>query len=74
MKTKLIVYCSVGLIGILSLFVYNSDKGPAQQSDGISELQTPASDSLRTRGKALIDSMHYTQSDLKAIAAWLNSR
>jgi hypothetical protein len=74
MKTTLTLFCSVALIAIVMEFSFNSDKGPALQSDGISELKTPAADSLVMRGKRLIDPMHYTDQDLQAIAAFLNSR
>jgi hypothetical protein len=74
MKNSLIIFCSVALIVTLAVFAFNTDKGPVQQSDGINELQLPAADTLVLRGRALIAPMHYTDQDLKAIAAYLNTR
>jgi hypothetical protein len=74
MKTILLIFCSVALIAVVAAFAFNSDKGPAAQRDGISEMKTPLVDSLVLRGKTLIAPMHYTDQDLQAIAAYLNSR
>ena len=58
----------------LTLFVYNSDKGPARQKEGIMELPQPQNDSMVNRGKNLVNRMNYSEQDLQAIAAYLNSR
>jgi hypothetical protein len=73
MKKFLVVFCSVTFVAILTIFTYNRDKGPARQSDGIAELPQPGQDSVLKRGKQLVDQMHYSEQDLKAIAAFLNN-
>jgi len=74
MKKSLLVICCVVLISTLTVFAYNRDKGPALQSDGITELPQAAKDSVWKQGKRLVDQMHYSEDDLKAIAAYLNHR
>ncbi|MGZ3851841.1 MAG: hypothetical protein ACXVBJ_08840 [Flavisolibacter sp.] len=74
MKNSLLVLCSVAFVTTVTVFAYNSDKGPTKETEGISELPAPATDSLVERGKKLITPMHYSQEDLKAIAAYLNKR
>jgi len=74
MKKFLIVFCSVTLIAVLTMFAYNSDKGPAQQKDGITELPQPKNDSVVKRGKYLLDKMNYSQQDLEAIIIYLKSK
>lgn len=74
MKSFLIVFCSMALIGTLTLFAYNSEKGAPRQKDGIIELPLPLHDSLVQRGKVLVNSMNYSERDLAAIAAYLNSK
>jgi hypothetical protein len=58
----------------LTFFVYNKDKRPVKEGDGITELPQNIEDSLVQRGKNLIDSLNYNERDLKAIAAYLSSR
>jgi hypothetical protein len=74
MKTFLIVFCTFTLIAALTIFAYNSDKGPAKQKDGITELPNPSSDSLSKRGKFLVSQANYSEQDLKAIAVYLNNK
>jgi hypothetical protein len=74
MKKFLLVCLPVLLIAILTAFAYNSDKGPAKQTDGITELPQQKNDSLLLRGKHLINSMHYSDQDLQAIALYLRNR
>jgi len=74
MKKSLIVFCAVTLIAVLTLFAYNSDKGLAKQKNGIAELPQPVSDSVLQRGKYLVDKMNYSDQDIEAIAAYLNSK
>ena len=74
MKKSLLIFCSVTLIATLTVFAYNSDKGPARQNDGIAELPQPVNDSVVKRGKYLIDRLNYSEQDLKAIAAYLKKR
>ena len=74
MKKFLIVFCSLTLITVLTVFAYNSDKGPARQKDGITELPQPKNDSLFLRGKYLIGKTNYTDQDLQAIELYLNNR
>jgi len=74
MKKFLIVFCSVTLLAVVTVFAYNSDKGPAKQKDGITELRQPANDSVLKRGKDLVDKLNYSQEDLKAIAVYLNNK
>lgn len=74
MKTFLIVFCTFTLMATLTIFAYNSDKGPAKQKDGISELPFSSNDSLSKRGKYLISQSNYSEQDLKAIAIYLNNK
>ena len=74
MKKFLIVFCSVTLVATVTVFAYNSDKGPAKQKDGIAELPRPASDSVLKRGKYLLDHSGFNEQDLKAISTYLNHR
>ena len=74
MKTLLIAFCSFVLVATVTLFAYNSDKGPAKQKDGIAELSQTATDSLIQRGKVLLSKTNYTYQDLQAIAAYLNNK
>jgi hypothetical protein len=74
MKTFLIVFCSFALVAIITILTYNSDKGPAKQKDGITELPQPSDDSLLNRGKYLISQTNFNDQDLKAIAAYLDNR
>jgi hypothetical protein len=74
MKKFLLIFCSVTLVIVLAIFAYNSDKGPAKQKDGISELPQPKNDSLLQRGKYLINKQKYNDQDLQAIAAYLSNR
>jgi hypothetical protein len=73
MKKFLLIFCSVILIIVLTVFAYNSDQGPAKQKDGITELPQP-NDSLLQRGKYLISKMNYSNKDLQAIEVYLNNR
>jgi hypothetical protein len=74
MKTFLIVFCTFTLIATFTIFAYNSDKGPAKQKDGISELPNPSNDSLSKRGKYLLSQFPYNEQDLKAIAVYLSNK
>jgi hypothetical protein len=74
MKKFLIVFCSVILIAVVTVFAYNSGKGPAKQKDGITELPQPGNDSLIARGKYLVEKMNYSDRDLEAVAVYLNSK
>lgn len=74
MKKFLIVFCSVTLIATITVFAYNSDKGPARQRDGIAELPQPVNDSVVKRGKFLVDHLNYSEEDLNAIATYLNKQ
>lgn len=74
MKKFLIVFCSVILVAVISIFAYNSDKGPAKQKDGITEWPLSKNDSLLARGKYLVNQMNYNDQDLQAIAVYLNNR
>ena len=74
MKTFLIVFCSFTLIATTTVFAYNSDKGPAKQKDGITELPSPAIDSVLKRGKELVSKLKYSDEDLQAISVYLNNR
>ena len=73
MKKFLILFCSITLVATLTVFAYNSDKGPAKQSDGITELPRPVNDSVLQRGKYLVDRLNYDEKDLNAIAAYLRN-
>ena len=74
MKNSLVIICTVILIATLTLFAYNSDKGPARQTDGITELRQPARDSVLQRGKYLVEQMKYNEQDLHAIAVYLYNK
>ena len=74
MKKFLIIFCSVTLIATVTVFAYNSDKGPAKQTDGITELPQPTDDSILNRGKYLVDHSNYSEQDLQAIAAYLDNK
>jgi hypothetical protein len=74
MKTFLLVFCSFSLMATLTVFAYNSEKGPAKQMDGITELPRQQNDSLLNRGKHLIHQSKYSAEDLRAISAYLNNR
>ena len=74
MKKSLLVLCTVAAVSTVTAFAYNSDKGPARERDGISELPSRASDSLLKRGRDLLAPLHYNERDLKAIAAYVNNR
>ena len=74
MKTFVIVFGSFTLMAIATVFAYNSDKGPAKQKEGISELPQPATDSIIKRGKELVSKMNYDDKDLQAISVYLKSR
>ncbi|HWI94066.1 MAG TPA: hypothetical protein VNT20_22485 [Flavisolibacter sp.] len=73
MKMFLILFCSFTLVAGIAAFAYNSDKGPAKQKDGISELPEPT-DSVLNRGKELVSKMNYSDQDLRAVAAYLNKK
>ena len=72
MKKTLIIFCSVLLVIVLTVTVYNSSKGPSKLSEGITELPLPVQDSLAERGKALINKM--TSEDRKAVAAYFGKQ
>ena len=74
MKTFLILFCSFTVMAVITVFAYNSDKGPSKQNDGITELPQPSNDSLSKRGKYLVSRTNYSEQDLKAIAAYLNNK
>jgi len=74
MKKFLIIFCSVTLVTTLTVFAFNSEKGPAKQSDGIAELPRPVNDSVLKRGKYLVDHMNYSEEDLSAIATYLDNK
>jgi len=74
MKKSLLVFCSFALVISIAVFAYNSDKGPARETDGISVLAKRVPDSLLRRGRDLLSPMHYSEQDLKAIAAYVNNR
>jgi hypothetical protein len=65
------VFCSFTLVTVLTVFACNSDKGPAQLKEGISELSQPKNDSLLARGKYLLSQQHYSDQDIEAIALYL---
>jgi hypothetical protein len=62
------------LITTITVFAYNSDKGPAKQTDGITVLPQSKNDSLFVRGKYLVDKTSYNQQDLEAVTVYLNNR
>ena len=62
------------LITAITVFAYNSDKGPAKQTDGIAELPPLKTDSLFVKGKYLIEKMNYNQQELQAVSVYLNNR
>ncbi len=74
MKNSLVIFCAVILVATLTLFAYNSDKGPAKQTDGITELRQPSPDSVLQRGKYLVEQMKYNEQDISAIAAYLYNK
>ncbi|HTM91182.1 MAG TPA: hypothetical protein VL095_02100 [Flavisolibacter sp.] len=74
MKKFLLVFCPVTLITVLTLFAYNSNKGPSGGKEGITELPQAKNDSLLQRGKYLIGKMNCSDQDLEAIAVHLNNR
>jgi hypothetical protein len=74
MKKFLLVFCSLTLVTVLTVFAYNSDKGAAQLKEGIAELPQPKNDSLLARGKYLLSRQHYSDQDIEAIAHYLNTR
>lgn len=74
MKKFLLVFCTVTLVIVCTVFAYNNDKGPAKWKDGITELPLPQNDSLLARGKYLISKQNYSDQDLEAIALYLNNR
>ena len=74
MKKFLFVFCSLALVTVLTVFASNSDKGPAQLREGITELPQPKNDSLLARGKYLLSQQHYSDQDIEAIALYLNNR
>jgi hypothetical protein len=74
MKNSLVIFCAVVLVAIVTLFAFNSDKGPAKQTDGITELGHPVPDSVLKRGKYLVEQMKYNEKDLSAIAAYLYNK
>jgi hypothetical protein len=74
MKKFLLIFCTVTLVIVFTVFAYNSDKGPAKWKDGITELPQPKDDSLIARGKYLITKQKYSDQDLEAIALYLNNR
>jgi hypothetical protein len=74
MKKFLIVFCSVVFVSTVTVFAYNIKKGPAKQIDGITELPLPQNDSLIRHGQQLVSQMHYSENDLNAIKAYLNSK
>ena len=71
MKKFLVIFCSITLVATLTVFAYNSDKRPAKQSDGITELRRPVNDSVLKRGKYLVERLNYDDKDLNAISAYL---
>jgi hypothetical protein len=74
MKKLLIAFCALILISTVTVFAYNSDKGPVKHRDGITELPSPGDEELVKRGKDLVSRGKYNENDLKAIAAYLNSK
>jgi len=74
MKHSLVIFCAIILVTTVTLFAYNSDKGPAKQSDGITEMRRPAPDSVLQRGKYLVEQMKYNEQDISAIAAYLYNK
>ena len=74
MKKFLLPFCSLILVTVLTVFAYNSNKGPAQLKEGITELPVAKNDSLLQRGKYLLSNQSYTDQDLQAIALYLNNR
>ena len=73
MKQFLIVFCSIALISAITLLAYNSEEGVAKRTEGIAD--TPIhSDSLLKRGRQLVNKMNYSETDLDAIAAYLNKK
>ena len=74
MKKLLIPFCAVALIASITVFAYNSDKGPAKQKDGITELPQTVNDSLFNRGKKLAEQTNYSDQDLQALALYLKDR
>ena len=74
MKSFLIIFCSFMLITTITVFAYNSDKGPAKQTDGITELPQPKNDSLFIKGKYLVNRSNYNEQDLEAVTVYLNNR
>jgi hypothetical protein len=74
MKKFLIVFCSVTLVTTVTVFAYNSDKGPAKQNDGITELPQPVTDSVLKRGKYLVEQSGFNEKDLTAISTYLKNR
>ena len=74
MKKFLVIFCSVTLVATLSVFAYNSGKGPAKQNDGITELTQPVNDSIFKRGKYLLHQSGFNEQDVEAISVYLNHR
>ena len=74
MKKFLLLFCSLTLVTVLTVFAYNSNKGPAQFREGITELPLAKNDSLLQRGKYLLSKHDYSDQDLQAIAVYLNNR
>lgn len=74
MKTTLILFFSFMLITAFSFVAYNSDKGPARGTEGITELPVRTTDSVLARGKYLVSKMNYSDRDLQAISLYLANR
>lgn len=74
MKIFLILFCTFTVLAGITVFAYNSDKGPAQQKDGIAELQQPPNDSMIKRGEELVLKTNYSDQDLQAVYVYLKSR
>ena len=74
MKKFLLVFCSLTLVTVLTVFAFNSDKGAAKLKEGVTELPQPQQDSLIARGRYLTNQQHYSDQDLQAIAVYLNNR
>lgn len=72
MKKAIIIFSAFILIAALMAEAYNSSAGAPKQTDGITELPLPKTDSLVARGKKLM--ANYNHEDLQAIAAYLDAR
>lgn len=72
MKKAIIVFGAFVLIAALMAGAYNNGQGAPKERVGITELPLPKTDSLIERGKQL--TTNYNHEDLKAIAAYLDTR